>query len=149
MTFALSAAYAYPELISSPTAKRRGNQIIELLITGASADVDLDIGDLSGTFWTAVGSSAPGAAVLAALTSLYPQFSSAGCIAIESIQLLDRVQVASLTTSGQFSVAINSTTKLPEIAVNAADGETSWQIRLVCWLNDSQLGQCWAYPPST
>ena len=146
MAFALTASYAYPQLISAPIGARRGNQVIELYISAAATDVDLDIGDLAGTFWTAVSASQMGASVLAQLTVLYPQFSAVGTIAISSPQLLDRVQVAAVSTTGQYSVAINGTTLMPEIAVNAADGELVWQIVLTQVLNVNQLGLAWAYP---
>ena len=145
MAFALTKAYAYPELISSPTPLRRGNQVIELEFTGTVDDVDVDIGDLTGTFWGDVDASSVGAEVLAKITSLYPSFDDTGCIKIESAELIDRVQVASLTTTGQFSVALNATTLLPEIAVNAADGELAWKIRITARLNDSELGTTWSY----
>ncbi len=149
MAFALTAAYAYPELISAPTATRRGNQVIEIEYTAAATDVDLDIGDLGGTFWTAAGASTQGAGVLAAITALYPQFSVGGCIAIQSDQLLPKVQSAAAGSAGEYAVAINSTTLLPEITFHTAEGPLVGQVRMICRLNNSQLGAAWAYPAAS
>lgn len=146
MAFALSAAFAYPQLISVPTGPLRGLQVIELRITATAADVDLDIGDLAGTFWTEAGASAMGAAVLEKITSLYPRFSTVGTVEIQSPQLLDRIQIGTVAGAGEYSVAINSTTLLPEIAVNAADGELVWVIRMITELNyNDPYGATWSY----
>lgn len=146
MAFALTSAYAWVELNSSPIQNIRGDQWIELNITGTTADVDLDIGDLSGTFWSAVDNSTMGAAVLAAVTAAYPQWDAVGCIAIQSVQLLDRQQVlAAGLAANTYAVDINSTTKLPNITFNAADGETSYCIRLKMRLDNSVPGVTWVY----
>lgn len=146
MAFALTSAYAWVAANSSPIPNIRGDQWLELNITADAADVDLDIGDLGGTFWGAVDATSLGATVLAAVTAAYPQWDSVGCIAIESVQLLDRQQVLSADlAANKYAVAINSTTKLPEITFNAADGETSMCIRLKMRLDNGQPGVTWAY----
>jgi hypothetical protein len=143
MAFALTKAYAYPVANSAAVPYRRAEQVIELEFTATANDVDLDIGDLAGTFWGAVDATTMGATVLTEITALYPRIT--GCIAIESVQLIDRVQSAAAGSNGEFAVAINATTLLPEISVNAADGETSWVIKLVCRLLDNDPGVTWSY----
>jgi hypothetical protein len=147
MAFALTAAYIYPELIKSPVANRHANQIIELEFTGLATDLDLDVGDLAGTFWSAADNAAMGAAVLAAITLLYPQFSLRGCVALQSVQLLPRLSAAAITTNS-YVLTVNSTTLLPEIALNTAEGITIGQLRMVCPLNNGQLGMTAVYPPA-
>jgi hypothetical protein len=145
MAFALTAAYAYPQLISSPTGTRRGNQVIELQITATTADVDLDIGDLDGTFWGDVDASSMGASVLAAVTLLYPQFDTVGTISVASPQLIDRVQIGTVSGAGEYSLAIDTDTLLPNIEFNAADGEEVIYITITAQLNNSNLGATWSY----
>jgi len=147
MAFALTAAYAYPNLIRSATGPRKGDQVIEIEFTGLATDLDLDIGDLSGTFWTAVSASTMGASVLAAITTLYPQFSLGGCQSIVSNQLLPRLRAASITTNS-YVLTINSTTLLQEIALNTGEGITTGQLKMTCRLNNSQLGMTFVYPPA-
>lgn len=69
MAFALTRFEAYGVEIDEPLVKRF-IQRAEMRITGANTDVDLDIGDNTGTFWTAVGATEPGATALKALKSI-------------------------------------------------------------------------------
>lgn len=135
MAFALTGYFARSVEISSSSYKR-GIQQVVLNITGAATDVDLDIGDAAGTFWTAaVADGTYGTLASNALTSLTAiAGQSAALVAVESEQLIDRVQVASLTTTGQYSLAIDAIG--PNIAFNAADGELAYKIILVWELND-------------
>lgn len=52
MTFALTAFKAYG-IRTSGANRQHTHQVAELKITSANTDVDLDIGDTTGTFWTA------------------------------------------------------------------------------------------------
>ena len=56
MAFGLSKINAYGIEVAEPT---RGKfiQVLEMDITGATADVSLDIGNPAGTFWTAVANA--------------------------------------------------------------------------------------------
>ena len=51
MSFALTKFEARGVEIKTPS-KKRGKQELVFTITGTTADVDLDIGDEDGTFWT-------------------------------------------------------------------------------------------------
>jgi hypothetical protein len=135
MAFALTKFEARSIDIASVTYKR-GIQQVVLDITGTTADVDLDIGDYSGTFWTAaVANATYGTLASNSLTVLQQIVAQAAALVeVSSQQLLDRVQVASLTTSGQFSLAIQNT--LPNLEFNAADGETAYKIILTFELNN-------------
>lgn len=135
MAFALTGYFARSVEIGS-TSYKRGIQQVVLNITGTVDDVDLDIGDDDGTFWTAAvadtvyGTLASNA--LISLTAIAGQ--SAALVAVESQELIDRVQVASLSTTGQYSLAIDAIG--PNIAVYTADGELTYKIILVWELND-------------
>jgi len=56
-TFALTKYQAYGVLISSPVRKRAVQRVV-LTYTAVNTDTDLDIGDDSGTFWTAAKADA-------------------------------------------------------------------------------------------
>jgi hypothetical protein len=107
-------------------------------ITAAAADVDLDVGDDSGTFWTAAqADSTYGALATKALAVLQDIVSvSAALVAVKSEQLIDRIQIASVSGAGEYSLAVVNTR--PNIAFNAADGETSIKLILEYELDDEQ-----------
>lgn len=148
MAFALTKYEARSVDIASTTYKR-GIQEVCLTITGTAADVDLDIGDNSGTFWTDAQADATyGSLATNALQSLQRIVSHAqALVAVMSQQLLDRVQVASLTTTGQYTLAIQNTR--PNLAFDAADGETAYYIILRYELNQSQFPEIALYGEST
>lgn len=129
MSFALVAFHARGVEITSPSNKR-GIQQVVLDITATANDVDLDIGDDGGTFWTAAIADATygdlATEALEILQSIVAQ--SAAFMSCSSQQMIDRVQVASLTTTGQYTLAVQDSR--PNIAVDAADGETSWKLIL-------------------
>lgn len=141
MAFALTGFQMFGGRQSDPIAQAGPHQYILLNVTGDAADVDLDIGDLGGTFWTdavadaSYGSLATGA--LAMITDYYAQW--AGCGAISSPQLIDRVQVAALTGAGQYTLVLNATTNLPEIAFDVADGDTSYVILLDVLMSSASI----------
>lgn len=129
MAFALTGYSARGVEIGS-VCYRKGIQQVVFEITGTSADVALDLGSASGTFWTAALADATyGTLATKALASL--QRISANSMyytAIKSQQLLVRVQVATLTTTGQMLVAAG--TIAPNISFNAGDGNTLYYIVL-------------------
>lgn len=135
MAFALTRFEARSVDIASVSYKR-GIQQVVLDITGTAADVDLDLGDDSGTFWTAaLANSTYGdlaAKALEILQKIVDQ--AAALLAVDSQQLIDRVQVASVSGAGEFSLAVQNTR--PNIAFNAADGELAYKIVLTYELNN-------------
>lgn len=74
MAFSLSAFEAFPLQVGGAQPRRAIQRCI-LHIAGTSADVDLDIGDDSGTFWTAAGATDIGAGALASLKQIIAQVS--------------------------------------------------------------------------
>lgn len=116
---------------------RRRLQRAAFTIVATTADVDLDIGDDSGTFWTAAVADATygvlASNVLAWLQALDDNV--AALLDVQSPQLLDRVQTAAASGNGEFARAIQN--HRPNITVNAADGETSWFIECIWELADN------------
>lgn len=135
MAFALVGFHARGVEVTSPSLKR-GIQQVVLDITAAATDVDMDIGDDSGTFWTAcIADSTYGSLASSALTVLQAIVAqSAAFVGCASEQLIDRVQVASLTGAGEFTLAVQNSR--PNLAFNAADGETSWKLILTYELDN-------------
>lgn len=130
MAFAIVSCRAYG-LQTGMSSRSKGIQVVEFELTGTATDVDLDFGDFDGTFWTAVATSSPNSA--ASCLALFEAI-GAGALSvldIQGTQLLDRVQVASLTTTGQKLIAVEG--GCPDISFNAADGELTYQLCLT-WL---------------
>ncbi len=69
MTFALTRFEAYGVEAAEPL-QNRFIQRAEFRITAANTDVDLDLGDYTGTFWTAVGATEPGITALHAMKDI-------------------------------------------------------------------------------
>lgn len=69
MAFALTAFVADGQEMDEAVTKRFRQRAV-FTITAANTDVDLDIGDYSGTFWTAVGGSTVGAKALLAIKDI-------------------------------------------------------------------------------
>lgn len=69
MTFALTKVTAYGTEASEALQKRFVQTLI-LEGTAAATNVDYDIGDYTGTFWTAVGSTSPGTTALKAVKDI-------------------------------------------------------------------------------
>lgn len=136
MAFKLTGFHARGVDVAGPSYKR-GIQQVVLTIEATAADVDLDVGDDSGTFWTAAeadstyGSLATKAKTI--LNNIVDQASK--LVAVKSQELLDRVQVGTVSGAGEYSVAVQD--KRPNIAFNAADGETAITLILEYELNDS------------
>lgn len=127
-------------------SNRNGVQKVIMNITGTTSDVALDIGTAAGTFWTAaIANATYGTIATAALAKLQAiAANSPALFRVNSMKLLPRVQVATLTAAGQFTLAVGVIG--PNIAFNAADGETSIVLNLEYALPDfvfpiiSQIG---------
>lgn len=148
MAFALTRYSARGLNITSPVYKQ-GVQEVVLGITGTAADVDLDIGDDGGTFWTdAEANTTYGELATNALASLKRIVGNSEALqAVQSQQLLDRIQIATPAGAGEFSLAIQD--KRPNIAFFAGDGETSYLIVLRYELNQAAPIEFAQYGEST
>lgn len=132
MALALTAFRAGGIGIQGPS-RQRGYQTLGFAITGTTADVTLDFGNYTGTLWTALVATQEGKDILALVKTIMANASSLHDV--NSEQLLKRVKVASVSAAGQYQIT-TITNHLPTIVVNAADGETLWQITLLIALNN-------------
>lgn len=74
MAFSLSAFEAMPVELGGAQV-RRAIQRVVFHVAGTASDVDLDLGDFSGTFWSAADGTDLGAAVLAEIQKIVAQVS--------------------------------------------------------------------------
>lgn len=137
MAFALTGFASYGVNVVGPSQKR-GIQRATLYITGLVTDVDLDIGDDSGTFWTeAQANSTYGALATKALDVLGKiEDQSTALLAVKSEQLLDRLQAAAAAGT---SYVLTVQAKRPNIEFAAGQGETAYQIDIEWLLNNFQF----------
>ena len=119
MAFALTRCVCTGEY-NLDAVKNRGFQRAELYCTAAATDVAYDISNASGTFWTAVGGTAPGANALAALQKIV---TIGGTLIRAGGDFAETYNRGSSTGSGIYTKSV--TGNLPSIAFNASNGPTS------------------------
>ena len=109
-----------------------------LTITGAVTDVDLDIGDLDGTFWVAAMADATygamATAVNAVITANYPNYQAVANIFVPEIWY----RVVG-TASGTVYSRLIDTTLLPNFTFAASNGEESYTVIVDYILKDGYL----------
>lgn len=131
MTFALTKAEFRSSAFQNPSLKR-GLQEVVLTITAANTDTDLDIGDASGTFWTAAQADstygAMAAAVLAKLQAAVAGSSYCAGILCPELQLGAYARVASSPAANQYALSID--TYGPDIALHSGDAPTSYHVHV-------------------
>lgn len=128
MAFALTSFFADGQKFSGP-GPYRAIQTVVFTITGTTADVDLDIGDYSGTFWTDAEADTDygdlATNVKEFLQKLDDQVQATA--RIYTPELADRIQAAA-TSGSAYTLSIDSTSKLPIYAFAASNGETSYTV---------------------
>ncbi len=92
MTFALTKVTAYGIEASEPLQKRF-KQVLILEGTAANTNVAYDFGTYAGTYWTAVGSTAPGISALKAIKDI--QIKAKSFVQASGVGLSGRTQTAS------------------------------------------------------
>lgn len=130
MAFALTKAYLY-KLDTPSHVKKYGLQVAEFHVTRVNTDTALDLGNPTGTFWTAVGASALGAAVLAAWRPALVAFESLVGVEITSGSGF-LLRVASAPTAAQFALTNSGTYPecKPSITLNSGGGPTDMKVVL-------------------
>lgn len=130
MAFSLTKCIAHGTEAEEPVNKRYIQRLI-LEVTATTADIDFDIGDIAGTFWTAVGATQPGTAALAALKDINAR--AKACIGLNSPQLMDRIQAAAASGT-DYTVTMD--TYGPSITCDTSNGESAWQVVVTWYLKD-------------
>ena len=119
MTLALTRCVATGEF-NTDAVKNRGFQRVELYCTGAATDVTYDISNSSGTFWTAVGSTAPGVNAKAALANIV---SIGGKLISVKGDFAASYLRGAATGAGVYTQSVSG--QLPTITFDAANAPTS------------------------
>ena len=130
MAFALTKAYLY-KLDTPSHVRKYGFQVAEFHVTRLTSDTALDLGNPTGTFWTAVGASALGAAVLAAWRPAQVAFESLVSAEITSNSGF-LLRVASAPTAAQFALANSGTYPecRPSVTLATGAGPTDLKVTL-------------------
>ncbi len=123
MAFGLVGYSARGIDIAGPNYKR-GIQQVVFNITGTASDIDLDIGDGTGTFWTAVGATDMGAKALESLTRISNQ--TAAILGWQSPQFIDRVQSAAAGSSGEYALSLGGLGV--NFSIHTGEGATSYYV---------------------
>lgn len=134
MAFAVRRFFAYGQLNDNPTIKR-GVQVVQLAITGLNTDVAYDLGTVAGTFWTsAIADAIYGQIATAArdfiLTALTKNV--AQVLAIQSQQLVARLQAAAASGTSYVQTVAAVTTPTPELLFASGNAPTSGTF-LITW----------------
>lgn len=128
MAFALTSFFADGTRFAGP-GPYRATQTYVFTITGLTTDVDLDIGDASGTFWTAaIANTTYGemaTQVLAQIVRLEAQISAVK--GIYTPQLAARIQAAAASGTA-YTLSINTSLTLPDYTFAASNGETAYTV---------------------
>lgn len=112
-------------------------QILVLKIAALASDVDLDIADEEGTFWTAVDTS-PGSLGEKALKAIKDMKSGADrLVSVSSEEFITRRKINSGGTGAAGTYKIPSIVNhIPNIEFNTGEGPLAFEIRLEFDLQD-------------
>ncbi len=138
MAFALTEYKAYGMDISEPVQKRAW-QVFECTITGAAADVDLDLGDVAGNAWSAIDGNAIGLAAKVAFTEILTKVDrlvQASCPEIDNVYL--PVYGDGTPAAGSVGRINNTAVTCPEYVFAAGEGATSYRFVFVWTLKNEQ-----------
>lgn len=137
MALVLTEYEAYGREIDEPLTKKF-SQVLRLKGTGAATDLTHDIGNLTGTFWTAVGGTATGAAALTTLKSIIAKiknFDYVGGPTWAASHVLGSSQAVAVIGDVKISAFVNS---VPSLVYFTAGAPTAWEYVLHWDLADNQ-----------
>jgi hypothetical protein len=121
------------------TIKKRSLQFFELTLTATAADVDLDLGDVTGNAWSAIDNDATGLAAKTALTSILAKaerFVDYSCPEIEFGFLPAN---GDATPAATYVGIVNNTAKtMPEFVFAAGEGVTAYKLVFQWTLTDGE-----------
>jgi len=130
MAAAVTKVRAYGIESEEPVNKRYIQRLI-LTITQLAADVTMDIGNYTGTFWTAAGGTDTGATALKTLKDIVTRADAFSVLG----DVPDRARVITAAAGG-FSVAMEN--KTPKLTFAAGNAPTSVTLTLEWVLKDAE-----------
>lgn len=138
MAFALTS-YQADAIKYMGASQRRAIQTVVLTITGTTSDIDLDIGDDDGTFWTdAVADSTYGDIATSALSSLQRIVAQASAVARIYSPEIESSGVRAAAASGTAYTLVHED-KRPDWAFASGQGLTSYTVYIDYLLNVNTL----------
>ena len=135
MAFALTDYRAYGLDISEPIQKR-AVQIFECTITGTTADIALDLGDVAGTAWSAIDDNALGLAAKVALTEILTKVDRLAQWSCPEIENALPVIAGGSATTGKYGITNNTAKTMPKLALYTGEGLTSYKFFFSWTLKD-------------
>lgn len=145
MAFALTSFTADGTRFMGPGPYRAVETYV-FTVTGLTTDVDFDLGDYAGQFWTdAVADTTYGEMATQVLAQL--QRLDANYVATKSVyvpELADRIQAAAASGSA-YTLSLDSTSLLPIYTFAASNGETSYTVFVEFLLKPNYLPTNLAY----
>lgn len=128
MTFALDSFFADGYRYMGPGPLGATQRLI-FQISATAADVDLDLGDLSGTFWTdALADTTTGVMAANVLSQLQKIIGKCTQTANVFCPQVFGIPVAAAAAAGVMEQSISSTTLLPSYEFDAGEGLTAYTI---------------------
>jgi hypothetical protein len=145
MAFALTSFYADGVRFMGP-GPYAATQHVVMTITGLTTDVDLDIGDLDGTFWTdAIADATYGEMATQALATVGRIVGQAQITARVYVpQLQARLQAAAASGT-DYTLSLDSDTGFPLYTFAASNGELAYTVFVDILLNPTVLPYNIAY----
>lgn len=147
MAFALKSFLATGYDLCGAQPQRQTQKLI-FGCTGLTTDVAFDLGNLSGTFWTAAIANATYGALATSvkewLTANYPMWAATSNVFVQ--ELFDRVQAAA-ASGAAYTRSLNATTKLPEFVFAASNGETVYTVVVELEMDNNILLNTVSYNP--
>lgn len=129
MTFALTSFFADGVRYSGP-GPIRAVQKYAFTVTAAATDVDLDLGDATGTFWTAAKANGTygtmATQVLTQIQRLDAQYTAVSNLFTPEIASFTKV--SSLSATGTYTLDISASPKLPDYTFYTGGGTTAYTV---------------------
>lgn len=146
MTFALTSFVADGIRFQGPTPYRSKQQYV-FTVTAAASDVDLDIGDTTGTFWSAAqADSTYGEMATQVLDNIEAWAANLQAVSnLYTPELAGFTQVLSLSVTGTYTLALDSTTKLPNYTFHTDGGATAYTVFVEYLLDPNMLPNAVSY----
>jgi hypothetical protein len=133
MAFACTAYKAWGQTFrvsgGGDSIKKRSLQFFELTITGAAADVDLDLGDVTGNAWSAIDNNATGLAAKTAFAEVLTKVERFVDYSCPEIDFGFLPAYSDATPAATYVGIVNNTAKnCPEFVFAANEGLTSYKL---------------------
>lgn len=136
MALVLTSVEAFGKEIDEGLTKRF-QQTLVLQGTGAATDLTYDWANFTGTFWTAVSGSEPGATALQTIKNIALKAYQLLSVSGEALLLKESVATGATLATGQYKYSA-ITAHVPSLAFFTAEGPTAWTFEIYWDLQNNQ-----------